>query len=544
MTGPHDPTERGAEPELRYEPSRIEPPDVDEAALAVLDARGRSAAAGLQAHVRAHVGPLAEAPPSSGAARPWRSRVLAAAAVAALVAGLVATQGIDGDDQARLDVDADELPELQAGLLTPLGPRDGKDSIRLPITAAPSTGLRDGDVVTVTGEGFEPGESVGIVQCAKEAAGDAPEDRAGVEACNIGAYSPVTADDEGRIAGTFTVRRVLTTPLTGTVDCAAEAERCIVAAGAIADYDRSGGTPLAFDPDVAPVPIPTIVVEPATDLADGQAVRVVADGLTPNEVIYVQVCASDPTACWSTGRWVEVGASPGPYAAVAHTELGLRTDAEGRIDEQIPVWRYLPGGPPGTYVDCAVSRCSLRFGGTTVPPSVPLAFRGDEPPPQAPLLGVEPSTDLAPGDAVVVAGRGFPVGTEVWLELCVSPAERPMVGHDGPCLVLDDRDPVARVDEDGSFARRFEIPDLSQLGSTVESCDDAGECWAMDASTVGCDDAGECWAVGASDVRCDGVAYRCEVVATAFDQFETGEAGVPAPPPVFGSTAVSVTLRS
>lgn len=523
MTGPHDPTDPGDELDIRYEDSRVEAPGAtgDDPALRALDARARAAATGLQSHVRTHVGAVVEPAPLAAPRRQLRSRVLTIAAVAALVVGFVATQDTDREG-GRVDVDDSELPDLEPGLLTPLGPRDGKDSIRLPITFEPDAELRDGDTITVTGEGFVPGESVGIVQCAKEAGGDDPEQRGGADACNLGAYKGVAADADGVATGEFQVRRLLTTPLTGTVDCAAEAERCIIAMGAISDYDRSGGTALTFDAEVEPVPLPTVTVEPAEDLAHGQKVRVTAEGLTPNRAVSAQICSGDPSACWSTGTWVEMSTTDGYGDGSPYPELGLLVDGDGRIDGEVAVWRFLPGPQPGTYVDCAVSRCSLRLSGDTSPPTVPLSFRGDEPPPEAPAMGVEPSTDLVPGQSVIVAGSGFPAGTELWLEVCASPAD--LSSLEG--FYCEPSDRTLRVEEDGTFATEWTIPDLPHLAG-YETCDETGSCTTIDAGSS----------------RCDGTTIRCHLNAQVMSFDGEPRLGEPAPPPLFGATAVPITFR-
>ena len=50
-----------------------------------------------------------------------------------------------GDDSIRLDVDedGDPLPPPEPGVLTPLAPNDGRDSIQLPITMEPPIDLQD-----------------------------------------------------------------------------------------------------------------------------------------------------------------------------------------------------------------------------------------------------------------------------------------------------------------------------------------------------------------------------------------------------------------
>ena len=171
--------------------------------LQAVDEAARAASRGLRDHVSRRVDPellLAALP----AAEPPRrhGRILAAAAVAALFFGSVAVlgDGPGGDERSRLELDEDgnKLPAPEPGALTPLGPNDGLDSIQLPITVEPNVDLRDGDTVTASGPGFVPGEQVGIVQCAREAGGEAREQRAGIDACTIGTVQYADADDDGR----------------------------------------------------------------------------------------------------------------------------------------------------------------------------------------------------------------------------------------------------------------------------------------------------------------------------------------------------------
>ena len=250
-----------------------------------------------------------------------------------------------------MDVDVDQtLPDADPTMLRPLGPQDGKDSIRLPLTAEPSTGLHDGDLVTVRGEGFVPGESVGLVQCAREAGGPTPEVRGGVDGCNISNYTDVTADADGVATGTYAVHRVLTTPMTGTVDCAAEAERCIVGDGCDlrlrpigrqGDHVRHRRAPRRHphrrgDPDRGPV----------TRRSGARR----GSGLTPGEAVYLEVCSSDPLACWQTGDVIDVPVDDEMRAAGERgtmQTIGLLVDGNGELEGDVPVWRFLVGRRAG-----------------------------------------------------------------------------------------------------------------------------------------------------------------------------------------------------
>ena len=415
--------------------------------------------------------------------RPW-ARVAAVAAVVGLIAGGAAVVSQRGDGPGlKVELDGPR-PDLEPAPLSLAGPRDGLDSIQLPLTVTPSTGLRDGDSVSVRAEGFEPGEQVGLVQCAREAGGEVRDQRVGVDGCYIGDYKNITVDADGVAEGTYQVHRLLTTPHTGTVDCAVEAERCMVAMGALSDYDRSGGHPIVFAEGLAPLDTPTMEVTPSEGLADGDEVTVVATGLEPGELLLVEVCSVDPSACWQTGEVVDVPeAHPGAYGYTDESgdgdlgrTIGLVAGNDGRLEATFPVWRFLPGPEAGTYVDCAVSRCTLRVRGTTAPPTVRLRFADGSETPPAPTLQVEPATGLAEGDTVLVRGAGFRAGASLGVMACaVPPTDLVRVGYSGPnqvgyygCTQLSGGPTSA--DEEGRFAVEVELRGLGSLVPEDPAC--------------------------------------------------------------------------
>jgi hypothetical protein len=504
--------------------------------LPELDRHARAAAEGLDQHVQRSLDVEASlaALPLSQHRRGWGRAAAVAAAIALVVGTFAVIDRADDGGRTRVEVDDDALPDVELGVLRPLGPRDGRDSIQLPTTAEPSTGLRDGDVVTVRAEGFVPGEGVGIVQCAREAGGDAPERRGGVDGCNLSGYTSIDADEDGVATGTYQVRRVLTTPLTGTVDCAAEAERCLLGIGAVNDYDRSGGVRITFATDVAPIQLPTAAVAPAEGLEDGDVVHVSGEGLTPDDVVYLEVCSSDPLVCWQTGEVVDAPMSPeeAEDRALAgegmgrSVTIGLLVDGDGRIDGDVPVWRFLPGDEPGTYVDCAISRCSLRINGSTAPPTVPLAFAGGGNGPVPAALGADRTDGLAPGDTVVVRGVGFAPRAYVGLMVCARATQQPGLGF----LTCGSSWPdEVQADDQGEVLTELLIPALSGMGES-EECNERGECTVMTTTD------------GGGEVRCDGVDTSCFIVAESYTGEPTPE-GASVPPPTFHPVPVEITFR-
>ena len=253
---------------------------------------------------------------------------------------------------------------------------------------------------------------------------------------------------------------------------------------------------------------------PAADLADGDRVHVSGAGLTPGTRLDVAVCSSDPLSCWQTG---EVLAGPVPW--------GLAVDDDGEIDADVPVWRFLPGDQPGTYVDCVVSRCSLRFSGETAPPTVPLRFSPEGSPPAAPSLSADPTERLAPGDTVVVRGAGFEPGTAFYLSLCAGP---PSSDH-GVRYHCGSQSGEQRTDDDGTFLVEFEIPEMSApdevpMVTTSMPCADGTACGPEPG-----------WPTG--DARCDDVHTSCAITVDLMTQMDGPG------PPAWSPTPVPVTFR-
>ena len=268
-----------------------------------LDRRADQAARGLRDHVDRRVDlDHARACLDATGTRRTREARTARVAVAALVVvagalgfavvrnGGIASVGGTSDREVssgRHDSQADR--EILEQL--PSSPIDGKASWRLPVLADPQSGVRDGQSIKVYGRGFENDEQVGIVFCASEA----DTANSGIGACDLGTNGSfdhvqyATADGDGTILATVTVRRHITTPDQGEVDCAAAAERCLVGMGAISNYDRSGGSYLQFDgaPDF---PTPTLTVIPDGGLTAGQTVDVAVTDWAPSRQIRFQQC--------------------------------------------------------------------------------------------------------------------------------------------------------------------------------------------------------------------------------------------------------------
>ena len=393
-------------------------------------------------------------------------------------------------------------------------------SVGLPLEVVPATDLADGQAVEVVASGFEPGESVGVVQCAQESGRpDRGGQAAGVDACDISPFTNLTAGDDGSVRGTYQVQRVLTTSWTGTIDCAERPGRCIVAAGALADYDRSGGAPLAFDAaGLEPLDVPALAASPAEALADGSTTRLTGTGFPAGGRVSLELCSLDPATCWPVG---DVDAPEGGEPSErGWYPPGADVDAAGALDLDVEVWRYLPGPGPSTCVDSAVSPCVLRAESASSgmgdvdpsdgvsPPPVPLGFTSGGEPPAAASLSVAPAAGLAPGDLVVVRGAGFPTGAALVVVHCATRTE-----EEGPMACADLGDQPVTAGDDGAFRVEAELPAL-EVWEAV--CDEDGRC----------EDAR-----GADAVECGSGPWVCDIRVERRDQ-GPGRPWFPAPPVV------------
>ena len=429
---------------------------------------------------------------SSGKRPPRRTRrglgrLLIVGVAGLLIGGLVLVTDDRGDpapDPEDEEEDAEDGALPQPVALRPLGPRDGKASVGLPVTVEPAVGLEDGSRVTATGSGFVPSEQVAIVQCAIEAGRPARGgEAAGVDGCDTSRVEYANASSDGVATGEFSLSKTITTPVTGTIDCSSGPERCILAMAAMTDYDRSGAGRLTFGP-APPVPpdVPTLIVEPSVGLADAEVVHVTATGLAASTMVELAVCSIDPATCWSTA----------PADATAH----LSTDGDGALAADVPVWRYLPGPEPRTYVDCAVSVCNLALtvdGSDAEPIYARLMFTPGGDGPVGPALALDPGEDVQPGSSVVVRGAGFDPTTTVELSFCITSDASEEA--EGLCLALGE---AIRPSEDGTFEVTVVVPSVEAL---------AGDRLAEPSPTRSS-------APGAGEHPCDGVSTLCVVRAT------------------------------
>ncbi len=163
---------------------------------------------------------------------------------------------------------------------TPAGPS---------ITVSPSTGLKNGDTVTITGSGFTPGDSLYALECLATATSAA--------GCNAAGATPITANSDGTLPSTtFKV----TTGTIGTGTCgttAANVRDCVITVATVTGTDAAQETiELNFEKVKF---VRALYARPTLNLRNGQVVTVFGHGFIPRDRVYIVECLAGATGAAS-----------------------------------------------------------------------------------------------------------------------------------------------------------------------------------------------------------------------------------------------------
>ena len=168
-----------------------------------------------------------------------------------------------------------------AATTTPAGPT---------VTVSPSTNLKNGRSVTVTGSGFKPGDSLFVLECLATATG--------ASGCDVATAKSITANSDGTLPSTpFTVAAgKIGLSACGTTS--ANAGGCIITVATATGTD-AGATPIRFAVAAKKV-ARSLFVRPSVNLRNGQVVTVFGRGFTPRDHVYIVEClvgAAGPGKC-------------------------------------------------------------------------------------------------------------------------------------------------------------------------------------------------------------------------------------------------------
>jgi hypothetical protein len=335
------------------------------------------------------------------------------------------------------------------------------------VTASPSKGLADHQLVTVKGSGFAPLSTVSLTQCLVPAATPTPPPPSPggpfpypFGNCDTTVYRYLTlGTGQDFTSPNFPVQRFIATyGPTGqnAVDCAS-APGCVITArgnggGSSASFDAV----ISFDPK-KPAAVQDISVTPASDLTDHQMVTVHGSGFLPGSPISVLECAGQ--GCdYAHGRQ----ATPGLTGAFTLSFSVQRSVTFG----------YGPSGPTPTDCaahagSCVLRATSYRSFGNGNGPSRPLTFD-----PSRPLvkesIDVNPDDNLRDNQIVSVHGKGFVPLQPVQLFECSAAIESAPSGAFGLC----DYGSFAQgsADRHGNLSVDLTVHDVVSSSSALLSC--------------------------------------------------------------------------
>lgn len=238
------------------------------------------------------------------------------------------------------------------------------------VTVAPSIDLVDGQLVTITGSGFAPGEGLEVFQCRAGAVNEFD--------CDPGNAFDFHADASGDFVFVLQIDAFIFTQAGASdpIDCRAALDSCVIGVGNILDPSAGLSVAISFDPDAPLRPPVSLTIDPATGLTDGQTVQVSGANLTSREDAFAFQCAADDPVDQNT------------LCAYDDLERGV-PDADGSIVLPLVVARVFTS-PSGQTVDCGEpGSCvvTVSWGFSFLPDrsaSVPITFAGVGPPPTAP----------------------------------------------------------------------------------------------------------------------------------------------------------------
>lgn len=266
------------------------------------------------------------------------------------------------------------------------------------VLVTPSTGLRDGQIVRVSGRFAPP---------------IAAEDSIDVRMCRAGVTPPTVNDDCDGTTGQgarriplatlplrrypYLVRRTITVG-GQPVDCAAE-PGCVLYAdsgdrlkGPIHSryQGKYGIAPLVFDPVAPPLPGPIVTVRPPDGLRDGDTVTVRAQHFRPFGSVGATVCVKGTDVCDAVNVPVQ------------------RIGPNGSLSLIHPVWSVFSSAD-GALQDCRAVACVVRFGtyDRSTLFDVPVSFAPGSPA-SYPSLTLEPAGPYTDGQQVTVTLHGWP----------------------------------------------------------------------------------------------------------------------------------------
>ncbi len=270
---------------------------------------------------------------------------------------------------------------------TPAGPS---------ITVSPSTGLKNGDTVTITGSGFTPGDSLYALECLATATSAA--------GCNAAGATPITANSDGTLPSTT---YKVTTGTIGTGTCgtsASDLSGCVISVSNATAGDAAHAA-ITF----AALTGPTITVSPSTGLKNGETVTITGSGFTPGDSLYALECLATATSaagCNAAGATPITANSDGTLPSTTF-KVSTGTIGSGAC-----------GTTAANVRDCVITVATVT-GTDVAQETIELNFEKVK---FVRALYARPTLNLRNGQVVTVFGHGFIPRDRVYIVECLAGA--------------------------------------------------------------------------------------------------------------------------
>lgn len=354
--------------------------------------------------------------------RRQRRRTVAGAAVA-LATVLVAVV---------LVVQEDDRPRVSSG--PPTAPTSGLsdtpptlDQAIGGLTVSPSTGLRDGDTVTLELDP-DPGGELVASQCVAEVLEFADAEQGDITGTPAEWCGPTynLRSPAGRSDLTVPVTRLQRAGGQNFVDCTDQPGRCVLMVDDMTTSRRPGhvGTrfaPLDFEQTNWLPRGEVRLVDVDEPIADGALVEVEVEGMTPNATSTLVQC---------TGPAEE-------ECDQARPSMEITADASGRVNTELRIYHDIWTSTAGDWTACEPCLLTTQTNPELSDTATVDVEATDDP--IHPALSIVEDPPYAPGQTVTVEGEGFQTGQQVGLgwcrggvpASCTYPGEWPTVGDDG-----------------------------------------------------------------------------------------------------------------
>jgi hypothetical protein len=395
------------------------------------------------------------------------------------------------------------------------------------VSVSPTTGLLNGQLLTVTGSGYAPDTVGGPVECS-----DAPgqptvqEDGFPIDvSCDVPAFGPSYPfnssgvsefSSTGTINASFVVHTGIVGPPILGIDSAgrsAAADAALYpcpptaaqqAAGdscrlTIGDSDGdSTSVLLGFAPAITPSPLVTVV--PATNLSSGDAVQVSGSGFTPDSpwlAVECNLTPGEPSGTGSTPNLpigcTQASVVPQPVGLIGAAASSTVTDASGAMQTSLHISEgNLGGSAQSAPYPCPPSSANLAAGGSCAvlvedgaddQASATVAITGPVP---LPAITLSPSTGLIGGGTTEITGTNYlPEQLAGALE-CNNDPDQPTVDYAGSAVAVSCTTPqLIPTSDTGTFSLRFRMAQ-GVTGPPIAGTDSAGKPASVDAAAYPC----------------------------------------------------------